>query len=138
MLSIWREFDHPFFTFDRHVGDLLDKAATSSTRWPAITVTEQGDTFELVAEAPGLEEKDFEISVEGDVVRVSGERKVAAPEGYAPRVRERAEAKFSREFTLPTRIDADGVQATLANGVLRVVLPKAKESRARTITVKAS
>jgi HSP20 family protein len=138
MLSIWREFDHPFFSFDRHAGEPVDAAATTSARWPAITVTERGDVFELVAEAPGLGEKDFEISVEGDVVRVSGERKVAAPEGFAPRVRERAEAKFSREFTLPTRVDAEGVEATLANGVLRVVLPKAKESRARTITVKAS
>ncbi len=138
MLSIWREFDHPFFAFDRHVGDLLDAATTTSARWPAITVTERGDVFELVAEAPGLQDKDFEISVEGDVVRVSGERKVAIPEGFAPRVRERAEAKFSREFTLPTRVDADGVEATFSNGVLRVVLPKAKESRARSITVKAS
>jgi HSP20 family protein len=138
MLSIWRDFDHPLFSFDRHVGDLLDAVATPSPRWPAIAFTEKGDTFELVAEAPGLGEKDFEISVEGDVVRISGERKVATPEGYAPRVRERAEAKFSREFTLPARVDADGVEATLANGVLRVILPKAKGSRARTITVKGS
>jgi HSP20 family protein len=138
MVNILRDFDHPFFAFERHVGDLLDAAAATSARWPAITVTEKGDTFELVAEVPGLEEKDFEISVEGDVVHVAGERKVATPEGYAARVRERAEAKFSRDFTLPTRVDADGVEATLANGVLRLVLPKAKESRARTINVRAS
>ncbi len=138
MLSIWRDFDHPLFSFDRQIGDLLDAVATPSARWPAIAISEKGDTYELVAEAPGLGEQDFDISVEGDVVRISGARKVATPEGFTVRVRERAEAKFSREFTLPTRVDAEAVEATLANGVLRVVLPKAKESRARTITVKAS
>ena len=138
MLSIWREFDHPWLAFDRHVGDLFDAVATSNARWPSIALTEQRDAFELLVEAPGLTEKDFELSVEGDVVRISGERKLATPEGYAPRVRERAEAKFSRELTLPTRVDAEGVEATLTNGVLRVVLPKAKESRARAIPIKAS
>ena len=97
-----------------------------------------GAALVVQADVPGLAEKDLQISLNQDVLTISGERKVQAPEGYAVDRQERASVKFSRSFTLPTRVDGEKSTAEVKNGVLTVTLAKTPEAQPRQISVRAS
>jgi len=77
------------------------------------------------------------VSLEDGVLSVSGERKVSAPEGHAVHRRERPALRFARSVSLPVKIDAEKVTATVKDGVLTITLAKAPEARPRQITVRA-
>ena len=91
----------------------------------------------LTAEVPGLGENDIQISATMDSLTIAGERKAAAPEGYAAHRQERGALRFARSFALPAKIDVDKVSASVKNGVLTVTMPKHPESQPKAITVKA-
>jgi HSP20 family protein len=152
MLIGWREFDDTLRTLDvlqRHVdrafdggGPALRVAADRVLRpagaaWPAMNVFETKEAFMVKAEIPGVPENAVEVSVEDDQVIVSGERKCDVPQGYKAHVRVRRPTTFTRRVSLSSGIDADGVTATLKDGVLTVLIPKAKEALPRKIEVKA-
>jgi HSP20 family protein len=65
-----------------------------------------------------------------------GERKSPVPEGYTVHLRERGPIAFTRKFPLPGRVDAEGVTASLKDGVLTVTLPKSRDALPRQIAVK--
>ena len=69
---------------------------------------------------------------------MTAERKLTAPEGYAPRRQERASFRFSRSVALPVKVDPEKVTAAVKDGVLTVTLSKAEEARPRQIQVKVS
>jgi HSP20 family protein len=80
---------------------------------------------------------DFDISVENNVLTLSGERKFEKKtEGDNYHRVERSYGSFTRSFTLPQNVTADGAQADFDNGVLRVTLPKREETKARKIEIK--
>ena len=105
--------------------------------WPAVNVFETKETFVYKAEVPGLAEGDVGVHVEDDSSILRGERKSPVPEGYTVHLRERGPIAFTRKFPLPGRVDAEGVTASLKDGVLTVTLPKSKEALPRQIAVKA-
>ena len=123
-----RELDRLFGDFERSVG-------APST---AVTFEDEGGSFILHADVPGLTESEFQISVAGSTVTLRGERKVEVPEGYSVHRRERSAVTFAKSFELPARVDADKVTATLKNGVLTLTLPKAADAQPRQISVKAA
>lgn len=145
MLTGWRDFDEALRTINRlhrHIDFVFDDraAATRGWRrqtWPAVNVVETKDAFVYRAEVPGLGEGDVVVQVEDDSLLLRGERKTAAPEGYEIHLRERAPVAFARKLPLPGRVDAEGVTATMKDGVLTVTLPKAKDTLPRQIAVKA-
>lgn len=126
-----REVDRAFSDVER---------GRSAGRWsvPRLLLEDAGDKFVLTAELPGLSEKDLELTVTANSLSVSGERKADPPAGHTVHRKERAGYKFARSFTLPVKVDADKAEATMKNGVLSVVLPKAAEAKPKQIAVKAS
>jgi HSP20 family protein len=106
--------------------------------WPAVDVHDTGAALRVVAEVPGIREKDLQLTVNQDVLTLSGERPVETPEGSSVHRQERPALKFSRSFALPCRIDLEKVSARLAHGVLTITLPRAADSQPRQIAVKAS
>ncbi len=120
---------------DRLFGEFERAAAPPSS---PVTFDDQGDSFVLHADVPGLTENDFEISVAGNTVTLRGERKLDVPEGHSVHRRERRPFRFAKSFELPTRVDADKTTATLKNGVLTLTLPKIAEAQPRQISVKAA
>jgi HSP20 family protein len=147
----WREW--PGFglrDLTRHFDELrreLDRATVDSDRtgfglsgevWPALTVRDQGSTWELRAELPGLSEKDVELTANADSVTLKAERKLETPARHTVHRRERAAFRVARTFSLPTKIDPGKVEAALKNGVLTVTLAKAPEAQPHQVTVKAS
>jgi HSP20 family protein len=103
--------------------------------FPALNVWEQADELFVEAELPGLKADDLDISVEGDVLTIKGQRGEAAPQGATFHRRERGVGPFSRVLRLPVPVDADRVRAAFRDGVLLVTLPKAEEAKPRKIKV---
>jgi HSP20 family protein len=107
--------------------------------FPLMNITEDKDNYYVRAELPGLNADDLELSVTGDTLSVSGERKIPAEDEKAQyHRRERDAGKFSRIVSLPAQLDTGKVEANCKDGVLTVTLPKAEEAKPRQIAVKTS
>jgi HSP20 family protein len=107
--------------------------------FPLMNVTEDKDNYYVRAELPGLKADDLELSVTGDTLSVSGERKIPAEDEKAQyHRREREAGRFSRIVSLPAQLDTGKAEASCADGVLTVTLPKAEEAKPRQIAVKTS
>ena len=103
---------------------------------PNVDIFEDKDRLILEAELPGMSRDDFEISVENNVITLRGERKFEKKtEGDNYHRIERSYGSFTRSFTLPQTVTADGATAEFENGVLRVALPKREETKARKIEI---
>lgn len=103
---------------------------------PSVDIFEDKDRLILEAELPGMRRQDFEISVENNILTLRGERKFEKKaEGDNYHRVERSYGSFTRAFTLPPTITADGATADFENGVLRVSLPKREETKARKIEI---
>jgi HSP20 family protein len=106
---------------------------------PAVDILEEKDSFLLRADLPGVSPADIDVSMDGRVLTVSGERHAEARgEDTAVQRVERFTGKFSRRFTLPETVDPDGIAATHRNGILEVTIPKQPEMKARRVTVEAA
>jgi HSP20 family protein len=106
---------------------------------PSVDIYEDKDRLILEADLPGMSRENFDISVENNVITLRGERrfeKKAEGDNYH-RV-ERSYGSFTRSFTLPQTVTADGATADFENGVLRVSLPKREETKARKIEITGS
>ena len=107
------------------------------TWFPRGDIVEEDERYRAVAEVPGLAKEDISISLDGNVLTISGEKKrQEADEGADFHRVERRWGKFSRSFSLPAEVDADSVEATYSQGVLEVVLPKSAEAKPRRIAIK--
>ena len=106
---------------------------------PPVDVYETKDSIVLKADLPDVKKEEVDISVEGNVLTLRGERKrekeVKEKDFYRM---ERSYGAFSRSFTLPGSVDADKIEADFAGGVLKVTLPKREESKPKQIKVKVS
>ncbi len=108
---------------------------------PRVDIRETDEEYRVTAELPGLEEKDFEVTLDGDTLTIKGEKWVEGVEKGEGSTRvETSRGSFSRSFQLPIEVDPDAVKAAYKNGVLTVTLPKPPEaeSGARTIPVASS
>ena len=102
---------------------LLGMPKDSASWLPAFDITDTENAVVLRGDVPGIPEEDIEVRIEDDVLTVRGERKrIEKVDGFARS--ERLFGKFERVFRLGDTIDADGVKASYANGVLELTLPK--------------
>ncbi|MFH1490382.1 MAG: Hsp20/alpha crystallin family protein [Pseudomonadota bacterium] len=107
--------------------------------FPLMNVTEDKEGYYIRAELPGIKADELDISVTGNTLSISGERKIPSVSGSAKYHRkEREEGQFSRILTLPSQVDTEKVEARSANGILTVILPKAEEAKPKQIAVKVS
>jgi HSP20 family protein len=129
---------------NRVFGNLNDTEGTSATsEWsPAVDVREYADRFQLLLDVPGVEPKEVEITLDGGVLTVSGNRteeKAMGSNGAEQPQQQRIErrlGRFHRRFILPDTADADNVNASGRNGVLEIVILKQPKAQPRRITVK--
>ena len=124
--------------FTGNMARSFDEEGIARGSWsPSVDIYENKDHIVLEAELPGMKREDFDLSVENNVITLRGERhfeKKDETDNYH-RV-ERAYGSFTRSFTLPNTVTAEGAIAEYTNGVLRVALPKREETRARRIEIK--
>lgn len=99
---------------------------------PDIDVIENDKLIQIIADLPGLTEKDIHIELNKDIFTLTGEKSEEhEEERNTYHVSERSMGYFSRTFQLPTMIDESKVEATLHDGVLKVTLPKTAEAEAQ-------
>ena len=103
-----------------------------------VDLWETKDAYRLRADLPGVTADEVEINATSDAISIGGEvkGKDVAEDGWLRE--ERRVGKFQRAFTLPMAIDPTKVEATFENGVLEIVLPKAENTKPRTIKVNAT
>ncbi len=103
---------------------------------PVIDLEEDNENFIVKAELPGMKKDDIKISVRGNQLSISGERKQESEVKNKTYHRiERSYGKFSRVITLPTDVEADRVKASYKNGVLIINLPKPESMKPKEIEV---
>jgi HSP20 family protein len=111
--------------------------AAGARRWiPAMDLVETDDQFVLRADLPGMSESDVDLSLDDNVLTISGERKTeheSKGEGFY-RV-ERATGAFSRSLTLPEGVDGDAISARFDRGVLEVRIPKPEQRKPRKLQI---
>jgi HSP20 family protein len=105
---------------------------------PAVEVVEKDKEFQVTAELPGMEARDVEISVSGDVLTIKGEKKEekeTKEKSYY--FSERRYGSFQRSFQLPGGADAGKITANMEKGVLSISMPKSKDAlnQKRTIPI---
>lgn len=106
---------------------------------PAVDVSETDKGIVVNAEVPGMEAKDIDISLNGRVLTIKGERRQEEEEKDKSYHRiERRYGSFSRSFELPADVDSGKVKATYKDGVLKLSLPKTKEQAVKKIEVKTA
>jgi HSP20 family protein len=130
LIDMGREMDRLMNTL------LADGAAPARSRMPA-EVVETAEEIRIDLEAPGFREEDLEVTLENDVLTVSGEKKASRDEGAAGeyRLAERRYGRFRRSFAVPATVRGDRCAANYENGVLTLRLPKSEEAKARRIPV---
>jgi HSP20 family protein len=115
----------------------LDRPFKGYKTWPAIDVAEEENAIIIRAEVPGCKAEHIEISVLGDKLTISGEKKLAEEKkekGYYHV--ESSYGSFRRELTLPTNVDQKKIDAVCKDGVLSITLPKAEKSKVVKVKVK--
>lgn len=108
----------------------------SGAWYPKVDIFENSENLVLEAELPGMKHDDFELSFENNVLTLKGERRFEKKdEGDNYHRVERSYGAFTRSFTLPPTVTADGARAEFENGVLHISLPKREETKARKIEI---
>lgn len=116
-----------------------DVGESSRGAWtPALDVHETQDKFVITMELPGVSPDDVDISVEDSSLVVRGERKFYSEQDEEAFLRiERRFGEFTRSLTLPSTADAESIQASFDQGVLKIEVPKKEEAKPRKISIKA-
>jgi HSP20 family protein len=103
---------------------------------PSADIYESEDDLSVILEMPGVEKGNVEVRVEDGVLRVEGRIDLAKYRGLQPVYTEYNIGHYARTFQLSNKIDQTKIGAELKDGVLSLTLPKAAETKPRTIKVK--
>lgn len=119
-------------------GAQMPSEGVASRAWlPAVDIREKSDSLMFAMELPGLTKENLEITLENNVLTISGERKFEKDsKGEEFHRLERSYGHFSRSFTLPTGVRTDKVEANFEHGVLNIVLPKEENAKPKKISIR--
>lgn len=142
--QLWTPFQDFEKLFDRypHPG-VMHPAKAMSTEigmpdWaPSVDISEQEDKYQIKADLPGVDKKDITVSLQDNIIRISGEKKSATESGKDSKNHrmERFFGSFSRSFVLPESVDEDQIDASYQDGVLTLDIPKASKSPAEPVGI---
>ncbi len=145
-VSVRRGEDNPFLTLHREMNRLFDDVfrgfdlapfasdrsfdrLMSSSNWPSVEMSETDKEIKVIAELPGLDEKDVKVELANGVLAISGEKKTET-EDKDRLFSERYYGRFERRIPVED-VDQDKVAAAFKNGVLTVTLPKSQQAESK-------
>ena len=103
---------------------------------PSVDVSETENHYEVKAEIPGLKKEEIKVTVEDNVLKLSGEKKHEEETNKKNYHRiERSYGRFERSFWLPKEVKKEEIKASYKNGVLELVIPKAEEVKPKEIAI---
>ena len=117
----------------------MARSAFESSLTPKMDMYEEEKELVIKAEMPGIRKKDLDITLDGDVLTIKAEKKEEkeeGEEGTTHYTRERRFGQYIRSMTLPAKVDAENISATLKKGLLEIKLPKAEAPEVKKIDVK--
>lgn len=131
---------HAPFNLSTWLDDIFEDAFnwTEGRFIPELNVYETAKMFEVTVELPGMDKRNFDISLNDNILTISGERRAIRNGEENDRRYHRVESRFgrfSRSLPLPNIVDLDKIKATYENGVLVITLPKLKEKAGRKIEI---
>jgi HSP20 family protein len=104
---------------------------------PSLDMSESKDNFVVKAEVPGIDAKDIDISLTGDVLTIRGEKKQEKEEREEDyHLIERSHGSFSRSVRLPAEVESNKIRASYKNGILNITLPKSEKVKAKEVKIK--
>ncbi len=109
--------------------------STASNAFPAVNIGTTGDEVDVYLFAPGVDTESLDISLQQNVLSISGARHVIREEGASYYRKERFDGEFKRVLTLPEDVDPDKVEANYRDGVLHIRLQRQESSKPRQIKV---
>lgn len=130
------------------IDDLFNRVFGRTERWtsmpsllggfnyPSMDLVKEGNNLVVHVDLPGINPKDVDISVTGNLLTVKGERKhekETKEEDYV--VREIGYGSFERSFTLPAEVNPDKIKANYKNGVLYITMPAAEAIKGRKVQI---
>ncbi|MET0332159.1 MAG: Hsp20/alpha crystallin family protein [Dyella sp.] len=125
--------------FDQRLSAVQESSPAGSSWAPAVDIREESDRFVILADIPGIDPANIEVSMEKNVLSLSGQREAATLEDGSRLTRaERSHGPFQRRFVLPEGVDAEGITANGKHGVLEVSIPKKALAAPRRIEVGAA
>jgi len=132
-----REMDR---LFDRFFESWPFRGVAETGRWmPSVDVSESDKELIVRAELPGMDPKEIDISMSGNVLTTKGERKHEREEKKENfHLVERSSGSFSRSIQLPTEVKPEKIQATYKDGILSISMPKTKAEAVKKIEVKTA
>jgi HSP20 family molecular chaperone IbpA len=112
-----------------------EKATNRPVYSPRSDVYETKDSYVVLADVPGADENNIEITVERNVLSIRTTVEFPAPDNHSLMYCEYSLGDYERRFSLPSEVDRENISASMKNGVLKLVLPKSSQSRMKKITV---
>ena len=126
------------YRMHRDMDRLLGSVAERTDAGPAVNIWADENGATLVAAVPGVDPKEVEITVEGHILTLRGERKAEAGEGVTWHRSERSLGVFCRRIRLPYEVEVEKVKARGERGLLRIDLPRREASKPQRISVSAA
>ena len=105
---------------------------------PLVDIIERKDDIIVTADMPGVDENSIDITLEKNILTIYGKVEAEIPENHRLYISEYGIGDYHRVFTLTNEIDRDKIQATVKNGILKLILPKAEAVKTKKISVKAA
>lgn len=135
-LDLHRQMNHLFADFFAGFGEDtlwphgLQAARSAFPGTPKVDMAENDDEVVVTADLPGLEEKDVNVSLDGDLLTISGARREEREDRKRSyHLIERSYGEFHRTLQMPAGVNKDKVKAAFKNGVLKVTLPKLPDAK---------
>ncbi len=104
--------------------------------YPALDIEEKKADLMITVELPGMKKEDIKVTMHGDVLTISGERKFEKEEKdtHFHRI-ERSYGKFQRSIKLPVEVNIDKIEAKYKDGILHIKLPKSEKAKTKEISI---
>jgi HSP20 family protein len=133
-LNFEREFDR----LRRQMDDVFGRIGMGTgAGFPAMNIYDEGDHILVAMQAPGVEKGDLKVELRESALSVTGSRK---PAEYPDSMVLRDECdygEFKRSVRIPVKVQQDGIEAGLKNGILTIKMPKSEESLSKSIAINA-
>ena len=106
---------------------------------PSIDIIESEHEFTVLAELPGLEEKEIDVSITSNVLTIKGNKTGEAEDKQRKYYKKESwSGSFQRTLSLPEAVDSEKISAKLSDGILTISLPKREEAKPKQIAVKVN
>jgi HSP20 family protein len=126
----------PFRDFDRFTQALTSQGAGRLASMP-MDAYREGDNFIVEFDLPGVDPGSIDLTVEKNALTVRAQRSWEPKESQEVLISERPQGTFSRQLFLGEGLDADKIQASYNNGVLRLTIPVAEQAKPRKVQITA-